>query len=548
MKTSTKERYYKCGHKVELADTEVINTNNEGYCECDEGYCQCDDAVVLQNPEQVFAPSKLRSLGKVTNEKEGGEEIILNEIPPDMAIDYLDDMNINHNNQKGPIKVLIPIPDNEIEKGEELVYPGQPVELEEEIVEVPPKIEFKEVRIVPENVDVLNLEGKLPEYPEPVFEEAPGENFELKSGPVIKPPYQNQEIVSDPPVELKSQPIDFKDLQPDLSTKLNIKRPYKAPWNLVNEGVRTTKMFVKAPKKLTWNETNQEQNDEYIWEAPPKPEFEITNNDLTFKEGERQFKDLEIDQEQEAEVDIKGKEKIMEVESLEPHIIQGQEKRDWNRLCEPKTGDDYIYRGIRKPDFQVEQLKKEDQVEKYGEPFSLNWDKVNEEETPLRMALPGKPRIIEIDKQDKFDPIPGKYDKWNDINVADSDNPILLDYPKTKITPDFEMVLDNNFQLPDSDAIIYNDDYNTCENNIVRPVKAIISKVNEEKEFEEDYEDIDVLEGITRFNSPQVDPNANVYSTNVNVNTNTSGLRARPNRRIRQRDGQEFLRDIEVPN
>lgn len=531
MKTSTKERYYKCGHKVELADEE-----NEEFCQC-EG----DNEEVYQNQEQIYASTKLRSLNKVINENEGAEEIILNEIPPDMAIDYLDEMGVSHDKQRGPIKVLIPIPDNEIEKGEELIYPAATLPVvEEEIIEIPPRIEYKEVRIVPENVDLLNIEGKLPEYPEPIIEQAPGDKLELEGNHGLRTPYQNQEIVNDPPLELKSQPIDFKDLRPDLSTKLNIKRPYRAPWNLVNEGVKTTKMFVKAPKKLTWNETNEKQNDEYIWEAPPKPDFEISKFDLPYHEGQRVFKDLKIDDEI-PELPIPGREKILEVESMEPFPpIEGQEKRDWNRLCEPQNKENTLYKGIPKPAFQEQ---KPDELEYIGEPFTLNWNKVNEEDTPLSLTVPGKNQILEPERLERLD-YPGIEKNWNHLN--EQEKPENLYFEKQFIPKDFEMVIDNNFQLPDDDAIITNDDYNTCDNDISRPVHAIISKVNEEKEEDEEMGDIDVLAGITRIDGNNGNDGVlrskkkNVYSTNVNVNSGNKRVRLE-----RRGNQQEELRNIE---
>lgn len=393
---------------------------------------------------------------------------------------------------KGPLRIFIPILENEIVPGGRFEFPAErerkPDE-EEIIYEKPPPP--KPFTVVPENIDFLTLEGVVPQPDPPVFEEETKEPFTIERNPKQKEPYKDQEIVNNEGVLCERLPVNWNETnEKTLSTRMNIKRPIRIPWNETNEGVKTTKMVVPAPYKPTWNEINEPKPDEgYEYQAPEKPDLEPEKFDMDFPGQTKIFKNVESDDE--TDFSLKGKPKIFEEETGEEVEFIGKPRRNWNRDCEPKNNQSMIYRGKPKPDF--EEIKT-DNFPFPAQPYNLSWNKVNEEEAPLSMLLPAKEKIFETDYGEPFEYF-GKKGNWNDIIKKQNAHPLCI--PGEFIPQDFDMIKEQDFFLPENDDIIINDDYNTCDNNIVRPVKAVISKVDEVSEQEEDF-NVDVLEAVTR--------------------------------------------------
>lgn len=486
MKT-TSHIHYSCGHVVEETKEDnngqevVLNSadqvfGGDNYCHCDDPYCHCEEN---QQQEIIQNTKDSKTLLRKPNEDEFASYSKNN-------IEEKEE-EIFRTQKTGPIRVLIPLPDNQIEKGDEMCYPAErePVQEIEEIYEKP-----KVFEVVPENIDFMTLLAQIPKEKEEIREITPSEKLDLIANP-NKQPYLNTQIVNNPSELFERLPSNWNETnEQNLASKMQIKRPFRVPWNQTNEQEKAVKMRIKAPKKLTWNETNQEnEDDRFNIDALPKPEFERENFDFLVPDSGRRFKVIEPDDEE--EVCLEGRKKIFEVENQEGGEVKGGYRPDWNRDCEPENNIRQEYRGIPKAAF--EETKGEDLLLE-GIPFSLDWNSKNQEEAPLSMLLPGKPKPLVIENEERYEE-PGVPKNWNLSNQKQ--RAMHINYDKTRIPQDFDMIKEQDFHMPESDDIIVNDDYNTCDANIVRPVKAIISKINEGTESE-DIQDIDVLEGVTR--------------------------------------------------
>lgn len=485
----TEEVEYSCGHILPASGNQITQYS------CGHQFQQGQEGeVILNSPDQVFASTEQSNEYTCPH----GHKLKLSKPSAEAFSQYgknnienIEDTEIFQSKKAGPIRVLIPLPENKIDAGEDLFFPAdrEPIE---EVEEVHEEREPKTFEVTPENIDFLTLPATTDYTNGGQLKISPPYNFELAKNSRAGIPYDGNDtqVVNNPGVLCPSIPKTWTgELEPELSTKMNIKRPIRIPWNETNEGVKTTKMCVKAPYKPTWNELCEPNTDEgYEWEAPPKPEFEQENFDLNFPDMGRKFKVIEPDDE--GEILLPGKKTILEAENVGGDEVEGLPRSDWNRDCIPENKDTMLYRGIPKPEFEE---TKNEEILLEGIPFTLDWNKVNEEEAPLSMLLPGKKKVLEIEK--KEDQFPGTPKNWDD--KLQRQRAMNMKYKGEFIPQDFDMIKEQDFQMPESDDIIVNDDYNTCDNNIVRPVKAVISKINEGVE-EEDVQDIDVLEGITR--------------------------------------------------
>lgn len=528
MKT-TKQVRYSCGHVVEepnemyqvnnnaqeviLRSPDQVFTNGEPYCQCDDNVCHCNEEYILyqqqQNQEQV-------------------------------QVQEQEDPGIYRTQKTGPIRVLIPLPENQIEGTDYMCFPAEREQVEEieEIVEQP-----KPFEVVPENIDFMTLLAQPPVEKVPIHEITPSEKLEIPKN-LPKQPYTNTEIVNNPSELFERVPSNWNETnEENLATKLQIKRPFRVPWNQTNEEEKAVKMRIKAPKKPTWNELNQENQDErFNIDAQPEPELVKENFDMLFPDHGRKFKVVEPDDE--GEVNIEGKEKIFEMEGQEGGEVMGGYRPDWNRDCCPENNCQNQYRGVPKPDFEE---TKESDFPIDGIPFSLNWNEKNQEEAPLSMLLPGRPKpIVIVDQEPYFEP--GKPKDWNDYNQKQ--RAMHINYDKTRILQDFDMIKEQDFHLPENDNIIVNDDYNTCDANIVRPVKAIISKINEGTESE-DIQDIDVLEGVTRQELQKYGEVLQPYGYNYNTSEQPQTvLKAGPkkSKKVTKPQQQQYQTNFNVPS
>ena len=207
--------------------------------------------------------------------------------PPALRVQFLNDMMIKRTINRDPIHVLIPIPDNYIQKQEMLqVLSGQKEEKEEE--------KNPNDDLCPENVDLLNISHAY-SIPVPSFNDLEIENEEMFITGQLK-------IEPEFTVEQYSLYCKGKDKEPftieNYAWDIN---PSEREWSGVMRPVRVNKLEIEVPTK-DWNNLEKEfvsdlnvemQEDE---EAKEKEETTFSKNKftLTFKQNKKHFKKIDI--------------------------------------------------------------------------------------------------------------------------------------------------------------------------------------------------------------------------------------------------------------
>ena len=360
---------------------------------------------------------------------------------PALRVQFLNDMLINPTiRPRGPIQVLIPIPDNFIQK--------------QDTLEILSKNEKKvNEDICAENVDLLNISHAY-SIPTTSFNNLQVENEEIY-------------IASK-----EEKPIEFTIENHGLDIDCSIRT-----WTGIIKPIRICKLDIKVPSN-DWNDMVQiELANEFDFSA------EKDNSEEEIKE--------KIDDEGKIEMFFEKEEKIKTFKTIDlgnnEFITLKAQKRVLQKTEESniKMGGKGFYLWDPVP-FLAQSMTLErsyEYVEK-PKPEKKDWNLTNSIDTLSSVNILTKEKIISIENIKPIE-VPAeinKSTKWN--TVIKRQNNFKLGYvPKKKkwILKITKKVNDLFFER-EPDEVIVNDDYNDIKGPQRRPVQATIIKISDEDE------------------------------------------------------------------
>ena len=356
--------------------------------------------------------------------------------PPELTVQFLNDLMIHRTLDNNPIQILVPIPENFIQKQGDIEVLAE-------------KATANNEDICPESVDLLNISNAY-SIQVPAFNNLEIENINMF---------------------INAQPKMRNDLEIENYDDWNINATGRA-WSGALKPIRTNKLGIEDDVVTTnWNDLVQKENIEKfeVERSISKPRrfktIELGDNEvILLKAKKRVLKNYTKTEETNIRVGGKGfKLKVWEpvpflansmtiertpcakkLEKTTENLVMPparKRRQDWNLVCTPvnSISDNYLVK------------------EKVLEQQKLN------------------PITIIEDNQDK--------NKWKgDVRKQ---NGVKLLYPKQIKTKKFILSICKEINLffeHEIDEVIVNDDYNNIQGPQMRPVVVTVIKVNEEDE------------------------------------------------------------------
>lgn len=400
--------------------------------------------------------------------------------PPALRVQFLNDMMIKRTINRDPIHVLIPIPDNYIQKQEMLqVLSGQKEEKEEE--------KNPNDDLCPENVDLLNISHAY-SIPVPSFNDLEIENEEMFITGQLK-------IEPEFTVEQYSLYCKGKDKEPftieNYAWDIN---PSEREWSGVMRPVRVNKLEIEVPTK-DWNNLEKEfvsdlnvemQEDE---EAKEKEETTFSKNKftLTFKQNKKHFKKIDIGGNE--IITLKSERRVLESKpekalelSEKTSIVLGGPGFDENKCKWSPVPFNALAINIDKT--KVKAPLENISLDKLDIPAAKkrreDWNLVNNLSNESTVNILTKEKILSEERVEAITSIAeGDSNKWND-KIRRQKNVKLVFGPSKKsfvlkICKEIDIIYEQ-----EADDVIINDDYNNVKGPEMRPITATIIKVKEE--------------------------------------------------------------------
>ena len=184
----------------------------------------------------------------------------LTDEPPELRVQFMNDMMINRTINRDPIQVLIPIPENYIQKQGVLEVLSEQKEKKEE--------EERDLNenLCPENVDLLNISNAY-SIPVPSFNNLEIEKEEMY---IIGIPKKEESIIEVEP-EPEEKQINYSIENYSLFCKGNEMEPYvienyawdinpsERMWTGDMRAIRINKLNIEVPNKPDWNSLIEEE-------------------------------------------------------------------------------------------------------------------------------------------------------------------------------------------------------------------------------------------------------------------------------------------------
>ena len=356
--------------------------------------------------------------------------------PPELTVQFLNDLMIHRTLDNNPIQILVPIPENFIQKQGDIEVLAE-------------KATANNEDICPESVDLLNISNAY-SIQVPAFNNLEIENINMF---------------------INAQPKMRNDLEIENYDDWNINATGRA-WSGALKPIRTNKLGIEDDVVTTnWNDLVQKENIEKfeVERSISKPRrfktIELGDNEVILLKAKKRFL-KNYTQTEETNIRVGGKGFKLKVWEPVPFLANSmtiertpcakklekttenlvmpptrKRRQDWNLVCTPVTSisDNYLVK------------------EKVLEQQKLN------------------PITIIEDNQDK--------NKWKgDVRKQ---NGVKLLYPKQKKKKKFILSICKEINLffeHEIDEVIVNDDYNNIQGPQMRPVVVTVIKVNEEDE------------------------------------------------------------------
>ena len=237
---------------------------------------------------------------------------ILAEGPPELRVQFINDLMINRTINSEPINVLIPIPDNYIQKQAVLQVLSEQKEKKEEEKE-------KDLNedLCPENVDLLNVSSAY-STAVPSFNNLEIENVEMYIKGVPKIEEKKDLIIENTSLYCKGneiEPFVIENYAWDIS-------PSERTWTGDMRAVRINKFNIEVQNKPDWNSLiEKELVNEFDVEAENAQKAEKKIKKKKKIEPKKQKKETEANEESQEEV-----EEIEEIEEIEEEEKEEEER------------------------------------------------------------------------------------------------------------------------------------------------------------------------------------------------------------------------------
>ena len=379
--------------------------------------------------------------------------------PPELHVQFLNDMMINRTLNNNPIKILVPIPENFIQKQGYLEVLAEEKATNNE-------------DICPESVDLLNI-SKAYSIQVPAFNNLEIENINMFIEAQPKP----VEIEEDLPPNLKIENYDGWNINGTGRT-----------WSGALKPIRTNKLGIEDEVvTINWNNLVQKENVE---------KFEVEKNNIS---KPRKFKNIELGDNE--VILLKAKKRVLK------NYTQTEESsiRVGGKGFKPKVWEPIPFLAnsmtIEKTAPVEKKLDKttENIVMPPARKRRPDWNSVCTPVSSISNNYLVKEKILEQQKLNPITIVEDNQDKNKWKGGVRKQNGVKLLYPKQAKIKKFILSVCKEINLffeHEIDDVIVNDDYNNIQGPQMRPIVVTVLKVNEEEEETSSVTSYDVFQNL----------------------------------------------------
>ena len=376
--------------------------------------------------------------------------------PPKISVQFLNDLMINRTINNEPIHILVPVPDNLIQKQTYLEVLAEEKQKEE---------------LCPENVELLNISHAY-SIQVPSFDDLEIENYNI--------------FIQAQPKELlieqyslycqgEKKPLQIENYSWDISATGRM-------WSGPIQPVRTNKLGVEEESK-NWNDLVQKEKVEQL-------DFDNIPTYYRFKTIE--LGDNEV-------ISLKATKRILKdyTQTEESNIKMGGngfKPRVWEPI--PFLANSMTIEGTAKSpqlekasnDLLIAPMRKRRQ----------DWNLVNTASSETSINYLTKEKILEQQNLNPIEITQENIDKNKWKEIVRKQNGVKLIYKKQKMQKWLLSICKeiNLFFEHEIDDVLVNDDYNNIQGSQMRPVVVTILKVNEEEEETSSISSYDVFQNV----------------------------------------------------
>jgi hypothetical protein len=479
--------------------------------------------------------------------------------PPDLIVQFMNDLMIDRTVDNNPIKILIPIPDNFVQKQCDLmVLSKEKKETEEKPSE----------SICPENVDFLNISHAYSILINS-FNDLESDRIEMfiQSQPTIEKPKPKQKIEKPKPKPKIEKPkpkpkieqpkpkpkIEQPKPKPKIEKpkpKQKIEKPKPKPkiekpkpkikiddeakpiykienndawdisgsertWSGPIQPVRTNKFEFETGEEKNWNNLMQETVEKLDFEKSKKgPYSNLDKNqfDIFYKESGKIFKIIDLGDNEVITLKAEKRKLAPSPENVQSLSVEGPgfKPRVWSPV--PTLAISFnLEKSDIKNKFNIVSDNMTMPSERKRRP---DWNLVNKASNEELINIFGKEKIL---VEQKVRPLsvfgePKKPNRWNEIVRTQKGAKLVFEAKKIK-SKKSKWYLSvckeiNMFYEREADEVIINDDYNDIKGTQMRPIIVTVLKVNEDEE----------TSSVTSYDVFQ---NIIVKKSNIDINYNS---------------------------
>ena len=424
--------------------------------------------------------------------------------PPDLIVQFMNDLMIDRTVDNNPIKILIPIPDNFVQQQCDLmVLSKEKKETEEKPSE----------SICPENVDFLNISHAYSILINS-FNDLESDRIEMffQSQPTIEKPKPKPKIEKPKPkikIDDEAKPI-YKIENNDAWDISGSERTWSGPI----QPVRTNKFEFETGEE-NWNNLMQETVEKLDFEKSKKgPYSNLDKNqfDIFYKESGKIFKIIDLGDNEVITLKAEKRKLAPSPENVQSLSVGGPgfKPRVWSPV--PTLAISFnLEKSDIKNKFNIVSDNMTMPSERKRRP---DWNLVNKASNEELINIFGKEKIL---VEQKVRPLsvfgePKKPNRWNEIVRTQKGAKLVFEAKKIKYKKSkwYLSVCKeiNMFYETEADEVIINDDYNDIKGTQMRPIIVTVLKVNEDEE----------TSSVTSYDVFQ---NIIVNKSNIDINYNS---------------------------
>ena len=442
--------------------------------------------------------------------------------PPDLIVQFMNDLMIDRTVDNNPIKILIPIPDNFVQQQCDLmVLSKEKKETEEKPSE----------SICPENVDFLNISHAYSNLINS-FNDLESDRIEMffQSQPTIEKPKPKPKIEKPKPkpkIEKPKPKPKIEKPKPKIKIDDEAKPIYKIEnndawdisgsertWSGPIQPVRTNKFEFETGEE-NWNNLMQETVEKLDFEKSKKgPYSNLDKNqfDIFYKESGKIFKIIDLGDNEVITLKAEKRKLAPSPENVQSLSVGGPgfKPRVWSPV--PTLAISFnLEKSDIKNKFNIVSDNMTMPSERKRRP---DWNLVNKASNEELINIFGKEKIL---VEQKVRPLsvfgePKKPNRWNEIVRTQKGAKLVFEAKKIKYKKSkwYLSVCKeiNMFYEREADEVIINDDYNDIKGTQMRPIIVTVLKVNEDEETSS-VTSYDVFENII------------VKKSNIDINYNS---------------------------